>query len=35
MRQGDQASNPEPIAAGTETGPVWHIYLLRCRDGSL
>ncbi len=35
MRQGDQASNPEPIAAGTETGPVWHLYLLRCRDGSL
>ena len=35
MRQADPAPPTQPADAGPATGPVWHLYLLRCRDGSL
>jgi putative endonuclease len=35
MRPADQAQEPEPTTTGTDAGGTWHLYLLRCRDGSL
>lgn len=35
MRQAESPSNPEPGTTAADSDPVWHLYLLRCRDGSL